>query len=67
MSIKTKRKVRIRQYVIVVDKNVFIRPFGNMIEAEDWAHEYAGVRPSKPHFIQVVHHLDISSRFNLEY
>lgn len=57
----------IRQYVIVVSKNVIIRPFYSKKEAIEWAQIFAGVDPSEPHFIDEVKHIDISSRFNLKY
>lgn len=59
-------KRKVQQYVIVAHKNVIIRPFGSMTEAKNWAKSYAGVSEDTEHFIQVVKHIDIASRFNLK-
>ena len=63
---KTKKKERVRQYVIVSDYNVIIRPFKSLTDAEDWAYEYAGISSSRPYIVQEVRHIDIASRFNLK-
>ena len=57
----------VKQYVIVAHKNVIIRPFHSIAEARDWAESYAGVHPETEYIIQLVKHIDISSRFNLQY
>ena len=63
----TKKKHRVRQYVIVSQGNVIIRPFASMEEAEKWAWSYAGFTEGASQHISEMYHLDISSRFNLKY
>lgn len=65
-GIVTLKKRKVQQYVIVAHKDVIIRPFGSMKEAKNWAKSYAGVTEDTEHFIQVVEHIDIASRFNLK-
>ena len=57
---------QVKQYVIVTDKNVIIRPFTSKKECVTWAKKYAGITEDRPYHIEQVKHIDISSRFNLK-
>ena len=55
---------KIKQYAILTDNELYVRPFRSMKEAKEWCDSYLGGREGC--YISVVNVVDIASRFTLK-